>query len=77
MRYPGRNRSAILQAIEGGRCLVTDDPALSTAFVRVSGLVDPPPKLMRPDRVARVLLHGLRSRRTQAVTTGEGPVKIW
>jgi 2-polyprenyl-6-methoxyphenol hydroxylase-like FAD-dependent oxidoreductase len=54
-----------------------DDPALSTAFVRVSGLIDPPPRLMRPDRVARVLLHGLHRRSTQAVTTGEEPVKIW
>ena len=31
------------------------DPALTVAFARVTGLVDPPQALMRPDRLLRVL----------------------
>ena len=35
------------------------DPKLAEAFVRVQSLIDPPPTLLRPDRVARVLLATL------------------
>ena len=34
------------------------DLALARAFVRVSGLLDPPAALLRPDRVLRVLRPG-------------------
>ena len=36
------------------------DPSLAEAFVRVVGMVDRPEGLLRPDRVARVLLANLR-----------------
>lgn len=36
-----------------------DDVALSTAFMRVAGLVDPPQALLRPGRALRVLRHSL------------------
>lgn len=36
------------------------DPALGLAFVRVLGLLDPPESLLRPDRVLRVAVAGLR-----------------
>jgi 2-polyprenyl-6-methoxyphenol hydroxylase-like FAD-dependent oxidoreductase len=36
------------------------DPSLSAAFVRVTGLLDPPESLLRPDRVVRVLSHRRR-----------------
>ena len=32
------------------------DPGLAEAFMRVQSLIDPPPALLRPDRLARVLL---------------------
>lgn len=42
------------------------DATLSRAFLDVSGLLAPPPSLMRPDRVARVVWSGLRHRRAPA-----------
>ena len=39
-----------------------NDPALARAFVRVSGLVDGPEALLRPDRLARVLTAPWRQR---------------
>ncbi|GAA2597133.1 FAD-dependent monooxygenase [Actinomadura fulvescens] len=38
----------------------TKDAAVTDAFMRVAGLVDPPQALMRPRMVLRVLRHGLR-----------------
>jgi 2-polyprenyl-6-methoxyphenol hydroxylase-like FAD-dependent oxidoreductase len=38
------------------------DDDLAAAFLRVANLKAPPPSLMRPDRLARVLLHGGRRR---------------
>jgi 2-polyprenyl-6-methoxyphenol hydroxylase-like FAD-dependent oxidoreductase len=37
------------------------DPALTVAFARVTGLVDPPQALMRPDRLLRVLTRCTRT----------------
>jgi 2-polyprenyl-6-methoxyphenol hydroxylase-like FAD-dependent oxidoreductase len=34
------------------------DPALTEAFMRVAGLIDPPPALMSPRNLIRVLRHG-------------------
>jgi hypothetical protein len=42
-----------------------DDAALAVAFARVVGLVDPPERLLRPDRVARVAIGAIH-RRTRA-----------
>ncbi|QJY49447.1 NAD(P)/FAD-dependent oxidoreductase [Pseudonocardia broussonetiae] len=48
------------------------DPAVAKAFVQVTGLLAPPPSLMRPDRVARVAWASLRSsRRFPAPRTSE------
>ncbi|HEX6314705.1 MAG TPA: hypothetical protein VFZ73_07595 [Gemmatimonadaceae bacterium] len=38
------------------------DPQLAAAFVRVSGLVDPPDALLRPRVAVRVLRHSVRAR---------------
>lgn len=43
------------------------DPAVGRAFLRVAGLVDPPPALLRPTTAARVL--GPRSRRRRDADT--------
>ena len=37
------------------------DPALTAAFARVTGLIDPPQALMRPDRLLRVLTRWTRT----------------
>jgi 2-polyprenyl-6-methoxyphenol hydroxylase-like FAD-dependent oxidoreductase len=37
------------------------DPSLSEAFVRVAGLLAPPPSLLRPDHALKVLLRGGRA----------------
>ncbi|MEU8261685.1 FAD-binding monooxygenase [Micromonospora sp. NPDC048999] len=36
------------------------DPALTNAFIRAAGMVDPPQALMRPGTVLRVLRHSIR-----------------
>jgi len=36
------------------------DPALTNAFIRVAGLIDQPPALMKPGNLIRVLRHGKR-----------------
>jgi hypothetical protein len=38
------------------------DAAVARAFIRVSGLVDPPPALLRPGVALRVAAHALRRR---------------
>jgi len=48
-----------------------DDPALARAFVRVSGLIDRPESLLRPDRVALVLAARWRP---HPAVTADGPV---
>lgn len=44
----------------------TRDAAVTNAFIRVAGLVDPPPALMRPGNLIRVLRHGGRGRPASA-----------
>lgn len=46
------------------------DAALSTAFIRTAGLVDPPARLLRPGTVARVLWHSRRGSATAPAQTG-------
>jgi 2-polyprenyl-6-methoxyphenol hydroxylase-like FAD-dependent oxidoreductase len=64
--YPGvrgrrtakvRLANAYLGRLQGG---AVRDPALASAFLRVTGLVDPPTALLRPRTLARVLRHGQR-----------------
>ncbi len=43
------------------------DPGLAAAFLRVANLMAPPPSLMRPDRMIRVLLKGGRRQQSVAV----------
>ncbi|AYV33068.1 Putative epoxidase LasC (plasmid) [Streptomyces sp. ADI95-16] len=43
------------------------DPALSEAFIRVAGLIDPPPALMRPRTMLRVLRVSRAARSGRAV----------
>jgi 2-polyprenyl-6-methoxyphenol hydroxylase-like FAD-dependent oxidoreductase len=51
-----------------------DDEVLARAFVRVSGLVDPPARLLRPRRALRVLGHALRRPRCAAPGPAEKQV---
>jgi hypothetical protein len=39
------------------------DPAVAVAFVRVAAMLDPPPALMRPDRLLRVFVRAPFRRR--------------
>ena len=55
--------------IERLHAAAAHDPSLSAAFVRVSGLVDPPSALMRPSVVARVLRSGRRAHDGAVVAT--------
>jgi 2-polyprenyl-6-methoxyphenol hydroxylase-like FAD-dependent oxidoreductase len=53
------------------------DPALTAAFARVTGLIDPPQTLMRPDRLLRVLTRhthkaSTRSSKEQKPSTSVG-----
>jgi hypothetical protein len=38
----------------------TRDAAITNAFMRVAGLMDPPQALMRPGMIRRVLRHAVR-----------------
>jgi hypothetical protein len=59
-RYVGR-----VQAV------AAHDEVIAAAFVRVAALVEPPPTLMRPDRLFRVL----RPRRRRPASTASIPVR--
>jgi hypothetical protein len=37
------------------------DPALTNAFIRAAGLIDPPQALMRPANLVRVFRHSILS----------------
>jgi flavin-dependent dehydrogenase len=56
-RSPARLIERYITRIHAG---AVHDPDLGRAFLRVSGLVDPPTALLRPATVARVLRHTLR-----------------
>jgi 2-polyprenyl-6-methoxyphenol hydroxylase-like FAD-dependent oxidoreductase len=54
----------------------TKDPAVTAAFMRVAGLMDPPTALMRPAMVARVLRHAVRRPRDpEPRPAGDLPVR--
>ncbi|MQA14118.1 MAG: hypothetical protein GEV09_08075 [Pseudonocardiaceae bacterium] len=52
---------------------VVGEPAVPADRAAVLGLLDPPPGLLRPDRVARVLWCALRSRRQSPVVRPAEP----
>ncbi|MEU8798204.1 FAD-binding monooxygenase [Spirillospora sp. NPDC048819] len=54
---PSRLIERYIDRIHAG---ATRDPDLGRAFLRVAGLIDPPPALMRPSTATRVLRHALR-----------------
>lgn len=64
-RVAGRRTPAVRLAhayIPRFHAAAATDPALTKAFARVAGLIDPPQALMRPDRLLRVLASTLHRR---------------
>ncbi|WET83067.1 FAD-binding monooxygenase [Amycolatopsis sp. QT-25] len=61
--YPGVPGERTPDVLEGNKFIArltdaaTSDPALTEAFLKVAGLVEPPASLMNPDVVARVEKH--------------------
>ena len=69
---PGKRTTAVRLAnayVPRLHAAAATDPALTVAFARVTGLVDPPQALMRPDRLLRVLT---RWTRTAAISRSRG-----
>ena len=61
---PGKRTTAVRLAnayVPRLHAAAATDPALTVAFARVTGLVDPPQALMRPDRLLRVLTRWTRT----------------
>jgi hypothetical protein len=71
---PGRRTFAdrlINRYVGRVQAVAAHDEAIAAAFARVAALVEPPPTLMRPDRLFRVL----RPRRRRPAPTASTPVE--